>query len=273
MPPRRHPPTPATQAAVPLIAVENLRVERERVILDNINWTMNAGENWVILGANGSGKTSLLAVLTGYLPETSGSVRIAGAVRGEDDWRELRKRVGLVSTVLARQISPNEPALCVVFGGHDAMLNFGIIKEIHRKHAALTQMRRTGCAHLCAQPWGTLSQGERQHVLIARALYSGLSVLILDEPCAGLDPLARERFLQMLTRLSTGKNAVPLVLVTHHVEEIIPAFSHALLLRKGRVLASGTVRDTLTASNLSALFSTPVSLRRSKSRYFLDVTL
>lgn len=254
----------------PLIRVRNLRVERDRTILHRIDWTMRPGEHWVILGANGSGKTSLLSVLTGYLAETRGEVTICGATRGEDDWRELRERVGLVSNVLTRMIEPSEPALSVVVGGRSAQLNLWADPSPADRRRALALMRRTECTRVAKQPWCTLSQGERQRVLIARALFSGLSVLILDEPCSGLDPVARENFLHMLDRVGTGKDAVPLILVTHHVEEITPLFTHALMLRQGRVLAAGPIRETLTSANLSALFDASIRLRRDRSRYALS---
>ncbi|MDR3228335.1 MAG: ATP-binding cassette domain-containing protein, partial [Puniceicoccales bacterium] len=222
-------------------------------------------------GANGSGKTSLLAVLTGYLAESGGTVSLAGATRGADDWREVRKRVGIVSAVLARMISDDEPALSVVVGGRGATLNLWAEPSAPERLAALALMRRTGCAAVAGQVWATLSQGERQRVLISRALCSGLAVLVLDEPCAGLDPVARERFLRMLGKLSVGPGAVPLVFVTHHVEEITPLFTHALLLRKGRVLASGPLAATLTSANLSALFGVSARLRKTNGRYALSV--
>ncbi|MDR2512292.1 MAG: ATP-binding cassette domain-containing protein [Puniceicoccales bacterium] len=253
----------------PLIHVHGLCVERERAILRDINWTMNPGEHWVILGANGSGKTSLLSVLTGYLMETRGSVSIAGATRGRDDWRELRKRVGLVSNVLNRMIEPDEPALSVVAGGREAKLNLcGRPLESERR-TALALMRRTECTRVALQPWRTLSQGERQRILIARALHSGHSVLILDEPCAGLDPIARERFLKMLARIGTGTDAVPLVLVTHHVEEITPLFTHVLMLCQGSVLASGPIGTTLNSGNLSKVFGEKICLKKIGGRYLL----
>ncbi|MDR2430143.1 MAG: ATP-binding cassette domain-containing protein [Puniceicoccales bacterium] len=256
----------------PIIHVENLRVERERTILRHVNWTMRRGENWVILGANGSGKTSLLKVLTGYLAETRGHITIANATRGADDWRELRKRVGLVTHALGRMIEPDEPAIAVVAGGREARLNLWKTPGGIQRRAALALMRRTQCARLAGQPWKTLSQGERQRVLIARALHSGLDVLILDEPCAGLDPVCREHFLNMLPRLASGtRAAVPLVLVTHHVEEIMPCFTHVLMLRKGRVLASGEIATTLTAQNLSTLFDAEITLGKKQGRFALDV--
>lgn len=255
----------------PLINVHGLCVERERVILRNVSWTMNSHEHWVILGANGSGKTSLLSVLTGYLAETRGSVSIAGATRGADDWRELRKRVGLVSNVLNRMIESDELAVSVVAGGREAKLNLWCEPSGDEQRAALALMRRTGCARVAPQPWQTLSQGERQRTLIARALYPGLSVLILDEPCAGLDPVARERFLKMLARIGSGANAVPLVLVTHHVEEITPLFTHVLMLRCGRVLASGPIATTLNSENLSALFGEKIDLKFSNNRYLIEI--
>jgi iron complex transport system ATP-binding protein len=252
-----------------VIRVRDLCVEREKGILRDIHWTVNPGENWVILGANGSGKTSLLSVLTGYLAETSGAVSIAGATRSEDDWRELRKRVGPVSSVFTHLIRQDEPALSVVAGGREAQVNLWGSPSAGTRRAALALMQKTGCERVAGQDWRTLSQGERQRVLIARALFSGLSVLILDEPCAGLDPVAREHFLQMLSGLGGG--AMPLVLVTHHVEEIIPLFSHVLLLRKGEVLASGPVATTLTSKNLTRLFDAPIRLRRARGRYSLAV--
>ncbi|MDR2982505.1 MAG: ATP-binding cassette domain-containing protein [Puniceicoccales bacterium] len=260
-----------SQKTTPLVIVENLRVERDRVILSKIDWTMNSNERWVILGANGSGKTSLLSVLTGYLAETRGRVTICGATRGEYDWRELRKRVGLVSNVLIRMIEPDEPALSVVVGGRDAKLNLWIEPTDAERRMAITLMRRTECTKVAKQPWSTLSQGERQRVLIARSLFSGLDVLILDEPCSGLDPVSREHFLKMLDRIGKGPKAVPLVLVTHHVEEITPLFTHVLMIRKGRVLAAGKIGEVLTSENLSALFDAKIKLRKDRHRYTLNV--
>ncbi|MDR1817438.1 MAG: ATP-binding cassette domain-containing protein [Puniceicoccales bacterium] len=278
--PKTPPPAPPVPPPVPppppLIEVRDLRVERERVILDGINWRVRAGENWVLLGANGSGKTSLLAVLTGYLAESAGSVSIAGATRGEDDWRELRKRVGLVSAAFDRRVAGDESALAVVAGGRSARVNLFREPSPAERRGALALMRRTRCEHVATQPWRTLSQGERQRALVARALFSGLDVLILDEPCAGLDPRSREEFLALLGELATGGTTgdapVPLVLVTHHVEEITPVFTHALLLREGRVLAAGPLRPTLTAGNLSALFDAPARLRKTGGRYALTLT-
>ncbi|MDR1817134.1 MAG: ATP-binding cassette domain-containing protein [Puniceicoccales bacterium] len=263
-------PPALTKPPAPLIEVRGLRVERERVILDDVNWSVNAGENWVILGANGSGKTSLLAVLTGWLAESAGSVSIAGATRGEDDWRILRRRVGLVSAAFAQRVAGEESALAVVAGGRDACVNLLHEPPPAVRRAALALMQRTDCAHVAAQPWRTLSQGERQRVLVARALFSQLAVLILDEPCAGLDPVAREKFLTLINTLAAGSAGVPLVLVTHHVEEITPVFTHALLLREGRILAAGPLQTTLTSTNLSTLFNAPLHLRHRHNRFALE---
>jgi iron complex transport system ATP-binding protein len=255
----------------PIFAVEKLRVEREAVILHEVNWRVERGQHWVILGANGSGKTSLLSALTGYLMPTSGEIRIGAASFGASDWRKVRQSVGLVSSSLGQQIEPDQTARDVILSGQDAQINFwrrpGVMEQ---KHAARV-LRQVKALHLADRPWCYLSQGERQRVLIGRALMARLRMLFLDEPAAGLDPVAREDFLQFLTALARDRYAPTLVLVTHHVEEIAPLFTHVLLLREGKTLAVGAREDVLTSTHLTATFGAPVTVRRSGSRYRLDV--
>jgi len=255
----------------PIIDIQHLYVERERVILRDVSWTVRRGENWVILGANGSGKSSLLSVLNGYFAETAGVVSICGATRGENDWREVRKKIGLVSSVISQMINNEELALNVVVGGRDAQINLWREPGDTDRRRALKLMQKTECKNVATQSWKTLSQGERQRVLIARALYSGLEILILDEPCSGLDPVAREHFLKMLSRLQTATESVPLVLVTHHVEEITPLFTHALLLKKGSVLASGKIKNVLNSENLSATFDANLRVHKNGKRFSLSI--
>ncbi len=242
-------------------------------ILDDVSWRVERGEHWVILGANGSGKTSLLSSLTAYLTPSAGSVEVLGSVYGKTDWRELRKHVGLVSSSIRQMIGDEVSGLEVVASGRNATLNpWGRVSPAARTRA-LTILRRVEAAKLATRPWAVLSQGERQRVLIGRALMAAPPLLILDEPCAGLDPLAREGFVQFLQRLGTRRNGPALVLVTHHVEEIAPVFTHALLLRAGRVLASGAKDTTLTTRQLTAAFDAPMRLRRDPAgRYALSVT-
>lgn len=252
--------------------MENLRIVRGgTVILRDVNWRVRRGEHWVILGANGSGKTSLLSALTGYLMPTDGNISLLGETYGESDWRELRKHVGIVSSSIRQMMADEEPALETVASGKYAMIDFWGRVTRAEKLAALKLLKQVECEYLANRPWRVLSQGERQRVLIGRALMAKPRVLILDEPCAGLDPAAREHFLQFIQRLGAKKNSPTLVFVTHHVEEIMPVFSHALLLKSGRVLATGEKADVLNSKNLSAAFSAKARLTRPRGRYGLEV--
>jgi iron complex transport system ATP-binding protein len=255
----------------PIFEVEKLRVEREEVILHEVNWRVERRQHWVILGSNGSGKTSLLSALTGYLMPTSGEIRIGAASFGAADWREVRRSVGLVSSSLGHRIEPEQTAREVILSGSDAQINFWGKPAANVARHAESILRKVRAGYLADRAWRYLSQGERQRVLIGRALMARLRIMFLDEPCSGLDPVAREDFLAFLTSLAKGPHAPTLVLVTHHVEEIVPLFSQVLLLRRGRTLASGTKAQMLTTKNLSATFGAPIALRRTGSRYRLEI--
>jgi len=255
----------------PVIDLRGLTVDRGKVILDDINWTVLPGENWVVLGANGSGKTSLLSALTAYLTPSAGTISVCGEVYGESDWRALRKKIGLVSSAIHQKIEETQTALQVVMSGREAMINYWTRERHPDQSRAREILQRLECGQLEDRLWLYLSQGEKQRVLIGRAWMADLQVLILDEPCAGLDPVAREQFLIFLNRLKKDKTCPSLVLVTHHVEEIVSIFTHVLLLRNGRVLASGSIRDTLTSQNLSAAFGTPIRLSLRSGRYYLSI--
>ncbi|HLH76623.1 MAG TPA: ABC transporter ATP-binding protein [Candidatus Binataceae bacterium] len=254
-----------------MIEVQGLHVAHEETILERIDWRVERGQHWVILGANGSGKTSLLRTLTGYLPPTAGAISVLGQTYGRSDWRELRKRVGIVSSGVHDLMEDNEPALNAVLSGRFAQ--FGLWEPVTaaQRGEALRILRQVECAGLRQRPWRHLSQGERQRILIGRALMARPKLLILDEPCAGLDPVAREHFLRFLQRLARRSSGPTLVLVTHHTEEITPAFSHVLILKRGRVLAAGSKATTLTARRLAETFAAPVSLSRRQGRYYLSV--
>jgi iron complex transport system ATP-binding protein len=258
--------------AVPILDIDGLSISRSgTVILSDVSWRVQPGEHWVILGANGSGKTSLLAALTGYLMPTAGEISALGQRYGETDWRELRTRIGLVSSLLRQMMNDAEPALLTVAGGKFAMIDFwGEPRRADRRQAR-NLLELVEARHLADREWGVLSQGERQRVLIARALMARPRVLILDEPCAGLDPAAREHFLQFMDALARRADSPSLVLVTHHVEEITPVFTHALLLAEGKVAASGPLKRVLSSANLSTVFDCPVRLVRRKNRLRLDV--
>ncbi|MEY4387386.1 MAG: hypothetical protein RLY20_2669 [Verrucomicrobiota bacterium] len=255
-----------------VLNLQHLRIERGgTVILDDVSWRVKPGEHWVVLGANGSGKTSLLSAITGYFMPTEGGIELLGHRYGESDWRELRCRVGIVSSAVRQLMADDELALNSVITGRRAMIDlWGKVTAAERREAKRI-LAQVECSYLAEREWGVLSQGERQRVLIGRALMSRPELLILDEPCAGLDPGAREHFLQFLQRLGAKKGSPTLVLVTHHVEEIMPVFSHALLLRAGRVLASGKKQTVLSSASLSQAFDSRIRLLKSGGRFALQV--
>ena len=253
----------------PIIAVTDLTIYREqKLILQQVTWTVHRGEHWVILGANGSGKTSLLSALTGYLMPSQGQIQVLGKIFGESDWRDLRKSIGLVSSSVVKMVEPEETGLDIVASGREATVNSWKISATDQRRARVI-MKQIDSLSLADRPWSVLSQGERQRLLIGRALMAKPQLLILDEPSAGLDPIAREHFLGFIQQLTRQKGAPSLVLVTHHVEEIMPGFSHLLLLKDGAVLNQGKINDTLRSDLLSQTFRAPVCIKRAEDRYNL----
>ncbi len=262
---------PTPNAQVPVLRVADLTVFRGgTVILDRVSWAVAPGEHWVILGPNGSGKTSLLAALTAYLTPSGGTIDVLGQRFGRSDWPALRRRIGIVSPALRHLLHDEEPAIEIVIGGRYASIDVRDQPRRRDVRDARQWLGAVGCLPLANRPWAVLSQGERQRVLIARALMARPDVLILDEPCAGLDPVAREQFLALMARL--GRQSQPaLLLVTHHVEEIVPVFRHALVLHQGRVLAAGPIRSVMKSATLSQAFGVPLTLRNSAGRYRLTL--
>jgi iron complex transport system ATP-binding protein len=253
-----------------IISIRDLRVVRGGTeILKRIQWEVAAKENWVILGANGSGKTTLLSCVTGYVTPSSGTIEVLGKQYGESDWRELRKEVGLVSSGIRHWIEDQQTAINVVASGRNAELNLWHPAEGALLREARKCLRQVECAHLGNRPWAFLSQGERQRVLIGRALMAKYRILILDEPCAGLDPVARERFLQFLTRLALSDKTPNLVFVTHHVEEILPCFDKALLLKGGAILSQGAIEKVITARTMTEAFDSEIAVRKGQGRFAL----
>jgi ABC-type molybdenum transport system, ATPase component/photorepair protein PhrA len=254
-----------------LFSIKDLSIRRGDVrVLDHINWTMRRGEHWVILGANGSGKTSLLKALTGYMPPTDGSIVLLGEEFGESDWRELRRHVGVVSASISHLCHDEDEAEEIVAGGKHAMIGYwGRIAPAEQRRARRL-LRLLGVSYAAGRRWEVLSQGERQRVLIARALMADPAILILDEPCSGLDPVAREHFLSDLRRLAAQAKAPGLVLVTHHIEEILPEFTHLLALENGKTHYAGPLAHGLTSRTLSAIFHAPLTVRRQGDRYRLS---
>lgn len=224
----------------------------------------------MILGPNGAGKTTLLSCLLAYTPPSKGTIDVLGERWGEYDWRKLRKRIGIVSASLLSRIPDGEPGLSVVVGGEHAQMGLrGETFSEDDRHRAMEHLRRVNAEMLHDRRWGVLSQGERQRVLIARALMANPALLIVDEPCAGLDPVARERFLRHLDELARDEDAPSLVLVTHHIEEVTPAFTHVLMLKDGRAYKTGRSEQLINSASLSAVFGAELRVERRGERFHL----
>jgi iron complex transport system ATP-binding protein len=255
-----------------ILSVSKLTLVRGKTqILRGVDWRVKKGEHWAILGPNGCGKTSLLKSITGYLSPTAGEITLLGSTYGESDWRELRLKLGIVTSALQASIPLAEVGLDTVISGRYAQLDLWLATTRRDRTQAAKLLRFVGASHLAAREWANLSQGERQRILIARALMAQPRLLILDEPCAGLDPVAREEFLRFVEVLARRRGGPSLVLVTHHAEEIMPSFTHALLMRAGAVFSSGTKQSVITSRRLSGAFGARVSVSYSQGRYLAAV--
>jgi iron complex transport system ATP-binding protein len=232
-----------------------------------VTWTVLADERWVVLGPNGAGKTTLLRIAAATMFPTVGEVEILDEQMGGTDLAELRQRVGWASGALADDFPPSEPVLDVVVTGSQAVTGrWRDTYEDEDRDRALALLAVWGLLPLRDRGIATLSEGERKRTLIARALMSNPELLLLDEPGAGLDLAGREDLVQRLAHLAADDTSPAQVLITHHVEEIPPGFTHALLLRGGRVMAQGPIEEALTAASLSETFDLPLELRREAGR-------
>jgi iron complex transport system ATP-binding protein len=253
------------------IALAGVSVVRDgTVILDDVTWTVGATERWALLGPNGSGKTTLLRVAGAGLWPTRGTVEILGARLGRVDMRELRRRITVVSASVARNLRPAQPALDVVLTGRYAALEtwWNEYTDADRARAAsLLDRAGFGGEAFGERAFGLLSEGERQQVLLARALMGDPELILMDEPAAGLDLGAREGLLTRLAALAADPAVPPLVLVTHHLEEIPPGITHAALLRGGRLVGSGPIADVLTDPAVSAAFGVDVVVEHRAGRW------
>jgi len=243
-------------------------VRGDTTLLDDITWEVEEGQRWVILGPNGAGKTTLLQLAAGRIHPTTGVAGVLGEVLGAVDVFELRPRIGLSSAAIAERLPVDELVKDVV-----VTASYGIVGRWRERYDALDHARAAylldalGAAHLSDRAFGTLSEGERKRVQIARALMSDPELMLLDEPAAGLDLGGREDLVARLAALAADIEAPALILVTHHVEEIPPSFTDVMLLREGRIVAAGPVEITLTAENLSRTFGLPLVLERHGERW------
>ena len=257
---------PSAPAALSFDAVDLDRVSTP--ILRDVGFTVRPGERWAVLGPNGSGKTTLLELASGYLHPTRGSVEVLGERLGRTDVRALRPRVGLVSASVAKMLQPGLSGTDVVMSAaHGALEPWWHRYDDADRARARDLLEVAGFGHVAERPFGVLSEGERQQVLLARTLMARPELLLLDEPAAGLDLGGRERLVARLASLAADRSAPPVVLVTHHVEEIPAGFDHVLLLRDGEVVAAGPIGEALRAGTLSATFGLRLHLDRSDGRW------
>ncbi|MGH9021849.1 MAG: ABC transporter ATP-binding protein [Acidimicrobiia bacterium] len=239
-----------------------------RHVLAAVDWEVRPAERWVVLGPNGSGKTSLARLAAGYLHPSSGTVEILGHRSGKVDLRWLRSRIGFASGSLSSMLRPGVMVEDVVMSAkHAALETWWHDYDPADRARALNLLERMGCAHLVGRSIATASDGERQRVQLARTLMIEPDLIVLDEPSAGLDLGGREALLARLAELATEPKAPPTILVTHHVEEIPPGFTHALLLRDGRVLQAGPLNATVRSASLSSCFGVQVCVEQRRGRY------
>ncbi len=243
-------------------------IRNGRPILDAVNWEVDSAQRWVVLGANGAGKTTLLRLATANDFPTSGTVEVLEQRLGTFDIWELRNRLGFASTATARRIPESETVRNLVLTaayGVEGRWNESYDGYDYRQADRI--IAEWGLTEFAEHPFGTLSDGERKRAMIARAVMTDPELLLLDEPSASLDLGARERLLQMLSGFAQSPDSPAMIMVTHHVEEIPPGFTHVLLLKDGRVQAAGPIAETLTAAALSVTFDMELQLTFTAGRY------
>jgi iron complex transport system ATP-binding protein len=253
-----------------LIDFRNVSLRRDgRALVGPLDWAVELDERWVIIGPNGAGKTSLLRVAAAAEHPSTGVAFVLGERLGRIDVSELRARIGFSSSALAQRIPTDEVVRDLVVSAAYAVLGRWRERYEDVDYQRVTDMLESlGAEHLVDRTYGTLSEGERKRVLIARALMTDPELLLLDEPAAGLDLGGREELVARLTDLAADPDAPAIVLVTHHVEEIPPGYTHCLLLSEARPVAAGLLPDVLTAENLSAAFGQSIALEEADGRYF-----
>lgn len=255
-----------------MIHIENIKLYRnEKLILDRLNWQVEKNQHWAILGLNGSGKTTLLKVINGYIWPNEGKVQVLGETYGETYIPKLRRRIGWVSNAMIDNLNWQDNAIEIVLSGKFGALRlFEEVSEAEIEEAVRI-MKQFNCDHLANKTFEYLSQGERQRIQISRAIMANPDILILDEPCGGLDIIERENLLQTIEQIAGRENCPILIYVTHHVEEILPCFQHVLLMKDGKDVATGTREQILTEPVLSNFFGRDVSLQIQRDRAWIAV--
>lgn len=259
-----------TMSGEMIIEIEGLSFKvGKRYLLDHIDWNIKKGENWVVFGLNGSGKTTLLSIIAGFGNPTIGKLKVFGQNYTADTILSVRKRIGFMSSSFFDKYYSKELALDIVLSGVNGFL--GLSNKIQNSDIIKAKKLLTllGMEHKSQQPFYELSKGERQKILIARALVSNPEILILDEPGTGLDVYAREQMLKIVRHLS-GKG-ITIIYVTHYTEEILDLFDHCLLLKNGRIYRQGMTQELFTEENLSDFLECPVKLQWELGKFYIGV--
>lgn len=261
--------TPAENAARPVVAIEDVTVVKGgSAILQDASWRVGSGENWIIFGPNGSGKTTLLQVVSTYQLPTRGRAEVLGEVLGRVDVRTLRQRIGYVGAAPTSLIHPDLTGLDVVVSGRRASFVHPRFHDFEpgEWEDAKRCLETLGAADLADRVYATLSEGEKKRVLIARSLVTQPELLLLDEPASALDLGARESLIASLAVLA-GSDGPPIVMVTHHLEEVPPGFDRAVMMSKGRIVGTGAIDEVLTQDTVSAAFGRDLRVERRDGRW------
>lgn len=258
----------------PILELSNISVQRgDRTILGPLDWQILEGQRWVILGPNGAGKTTMLQVCSSLIHPTSGHVQILGETLGRVDVFELRTRIGLTSSKLVEQLPADELVIDVVLTAAYAMYGRWQEKyDLWDESRAMALLTALGVRELGNREFGSLSDGEKKRVQIARSLMADPELLLLDEPASSLDLGGREDLLKRIEAFASDPLAPATVIVTHHIEEIPAGTTHALLLKEGKVIAQGVIESVITDANLSVAYGLPISVQSQNGRFFARAT-
>lgn len=241
-------------------------VRRDKKILHDLNWQVKPHENWAILGLNGAGKTTLLKMIHGDIWPSNGDVSVLGHHFGETNIPALQRKIGWVSNALQDDLHPGDLAEEIVLSGKFASIGLYEAYELPDVAEAKQKLTKLGGQALIGKPYRVLSQGERQLVLLARALMAQPELLILDEPCNGLDLLAKEKLLKQISMINDLLDSPTMLMVSHHTEELLTCFQHILLLKKGEVVQTGRRDEILNETTLSKFYETPVALLKHQQK-------
>lgn len=251
----------------PVVRLDRISFIRENnVILHDISILIEKGQHWAIIGPNGSGKTSLISIINGYHFPSEGEAEVLGRRFGKTDLRELRLHIGEAGSEIKNMLHINDSVMEIVLSGRFATIGLYEIPSLKDKLRAKILLEFFGLSEIEGRPFNILSSGEQQKTLLARALMPGPELLVLDEPCAGLDMGAREELLDAIQKMCDAPGGPTLILVTHHIEEIIPAVTHALALRQGRMVAQGDKKDVLTGEVLTRTFDLSIEVHERYDR-------